>query len=124
LFTLCWLVLLEPPELLLELLLLLLDELLEDDADAVCGAAIDAAGGADFFGLGMNSCWPIFSWLMSESLSLLASAMSDTFTSYIVAMSLSVCELTTVCTTPVFEAADDEAVDDEAVAEEAAAAAG
>src|SRR3954453_15941234 len=94
-FRLCWLALLVvPPPVLLVLLLL------DDDAAAACGAAICADGGADFFGLGMNSCWPILSWLMSGSLSLLASAMSDVFTSYIAAMSLSVCELTTVWTRP------------------------
>src|SRR5215213_7194556 len=98
---LCWLVVLVVPPLVL--LLELLDEE-DEDEDADCGAAIEADGGADFFGLGMNSCWPIFSWLMSGSLSLLASAMSDVFTSYIVAMSLSVCELTTVWTRPVLEA--------------------
>src|SRR5215208_1578523 len=97
---LCWLVVLVVPPLVLLLLLL---ELLA--AVDVCGAAIEAEGGADFFGLGMNSCWPIFSWLMSGSLSLLASAMS-----YVVAMSLSVCELTTVCTRPVLDAEELEAV--------------
>src|SRR4051794_2609370 len=93
---LCWLVVL--PVLVLLLVLLLLELL--DDEDEVCGAAIEADGGADFFGLGIKSCWPILSWLISGSLSLFASAMSDVFTSYIVAMSLRVCELTTVCTTP------------------------
>ena len=58
------------------------------DAAAVCGAAIEADGGADFFGLGMNSCWPMFSLL--GSLMLLAAMMSVDLTSYIVAMSLSV----------------------------------
>ena len=68
---LCWLVL------LLELPLA--------EAAAVWGAAIEADGGADFFGLGMNSCWPMLS--LFGSLMLLAATMSLVFTSYIVAMS-------------------------------------
>ena len=72
---LCWLVVLVVPPPVLLLLL----ELLDEDEDEDRGAAIDADGGADFFGLGMNSCWPMLS--LFGSLILLASTMSDVFTS-------------------------------------------